>query len=127
EDNFEPHKFILDDKELLREFDKVTNFDIQFAKRYGYNLLKAKYLLDNYIIHHDNNDDKIDNNPWKLQVWCNEGKNEYPKNLADNTEAQHKLVQLLSMFEVTFTARQRKNYLFYCLYYLFNNDISNIN
>jgi hypothetical protein len=32
---------------------------------------------------------------------------------------QDKLVQLLSMFEVSFTARQRKNYLFYCLLYLF--------
>jgi hypothetical protein len=37
---------------------------------------------------------------------------------------QHKLVQLLSMFEVSFTARQRKNYLFYCLLYLFKSDIS---
>ena len=26
------------------------------------------------------------------------------------------------MFEVSFTARQRKNYLFYCLMYLFQND-----
>jgi hypothetical protein len=30
-------------------------------------------------------------------------------------------VQLLSMFEVSFTPRQRKNYLFYCLYYLFSS------
>lgn len=29
------------------------------------------------------------------------------------------MVQLLSMFEVSFTARQRKNYLFYVLSYLF--------
>ena len=31
------------------------------------------------------------------------------------------MVQLLSMFEVSFTARQRKNYLFYILYHLFKN------
>ena len=35
---------------------------------------------------------------------------------------QHKLVHLLSMFEVSFTARQRKNYLFYCLLYLFRDS-----
>ena len=35
------------------------------------------------------------------------------------------LVHLLSMFEVTFTAKQRKNYLFYCLLYLFENDYKN--
>lgn len=35
---------------------------------------------------------------------------------------QAELVQLLSMFEVTFTAKQRKNYLFYCLYHLFESD-----
>lgn len=34
---------------------------------------------------------------------------------------QRELVHLLSMFEVAFTAKQRKNYLFYCLLYLFND------
>lgn len=35
------------------------------------------------------------------------------------------MVHLLSMFEVSFTPKQRKNYLFYCLMYLFDNtDIS---
>lgn len=29
---------------------------------------------------------------------------------------------MLSMFEVTFTPKQRKNYLFYCLEYLFDNE-----
>lgn len=34
---------------------------------------------------------------------------------------QRELVHLLSMFEVAFTAKQRKNYLFYCLLHLFND------
>ena len=38
---------------------------------------------------------------------------------------QQELVQLLSMFEVSFSAKQRKNYLFYCLVHLF--DDRNIN
>jgi hypothetical protein len=93
---------------------------------FGFNLLMAKYLLDNYLVHHSNEDDTIENNPWKLQYWQKDGKNEYLKNRVDDINIQHKLVQSLSMFEVSFTARQRKNYLFYCLLHLFRQgtDIS---
>jgi hypothetical protein len=130
EPNFNASNFSLDDKELIREFDKLKAENIPldelFVKEFGYNLLKAKYFLDNYIVHHSNENDTIESNPWKLQFWQKEGKNEYLKNLDGESEIQYKLVQLLSMFEVSFTARQRKNYLFYCLLHLFNqgNDIS---
>lgn len=131
EPNFNSSNFSLDDKELIREFDKLKAENIPldevFVKEFGYNLLKAKYFLDNYIVHHSNENDTIESNPWKLQFWQKEGKNEYLKNLDGESEIQYKLVQLLSMFEVSFTARQRKNYLFYCLLHLFNqgNNISN--
>jgi hypothetical protein len=121
ENDFSPGKFILDDKELVHEFDKVKA-DEEFVKRFGFNLLKAKYFLDNFIVHHSNEDDTIENNPWKLQYWYKDGKNEYLKNLDDRLDRQLKLVHLLSMFEVSFTARQRKNYLFYTLLYLFRSD-----
>jgi hypothetical protein len=120
-DGFEPTSVNLDDKELIHEFDKIR-VDSKFVKRFGYNLLLAKYLLDNYIVHHSNEDDTIENNPWKLQYWQRDKKKEYLKNLDGESDAQYKLVQLLSMFEVSFTARQRKNYLFYCLLYLFNDS-----
>lgn len=124
ETNFNATSFTLDDKELIREFDKLKEENIQvdeeFVKKFGFNLLRAKYLLDNYIVHHSNENDAIDSNPWKLQRWQREGKNEYLKNLDGDNELQNKLVQLLSMFEVSFTARQRKNYLFYCLMHLFD-------
>lgn len=129
ENDFEPKTFNLDDKELIHEFDKVDKeiqLDESFVKKFGFNLLKARYLLDNYLVHHSNEDDTIENNPWKLQYWQKDGKNEYLKNLGGESDEQHKLVQLLSMFEVSFTARQRKNYLFYCLLYLFNTDNWNI-
>jgi hypothetical protein len=119
--NFEPTSFILDDKELIHEFNKVS-IDEEFVKQFGYNLLRAKFLLDNYLVHHSNEDDVIESNPWKLQYWQKDGKNEYLKNLDGESDAQDKLVQLLSMFEVSFTARQRKNYLFYCLLYLFRSN-----
>ena len=118
--NFKPEGFTLDDKELIREFDSV-NINKEFVKKFGFNLLKAKYYLDNYIVHHSNEEDTIDNNPWKLQYWFKDRKNEYLRNLIEDENDQNKLVQLLSMFEVSFTARQRKNYLFYCMLHLFEN------
>lgn len=126
EPNFNATDFTLDDKELIREFDKLK-IDEKFVKEFGFNLLKSKYFLDNYIVHHSNENDTIESNPWKLQFWHKEGKNEYLKNLDGESEIQKKLVQLLSMFEVSFTARQRKNYLFYCLLHLFNegSDVAN--
>lgn len=124
EDGFSPAKFNLDDKELLNEF-KETNMNAEQVRSFGFSLLKAKYLLDNYVIHHSKEDDTMDSNPWKLQVWHKDGKNSYLKNL-DDGQNQDVLAQLLSMFEVSFTARQRKNYLFYCLLYLMNNDLANI-
>lgn len=124
--DFIPSDFILDDKELIREFDKLKvdgiPLDEAFVKKFGFNLLKAKYYLDNYIVHHSNEQDTIDSNPWKLQCLYKGSKNyQYLKNSYGESDVQDKLVQLLSMFEVSFTARQRKNYLFYCLLHLFNN------
>ena len=117
--DFVPVNFNLDDKELLNEFGR-NKVDV---KRFAYNLLKARFLLDNYIVHHSREEDTIDNNPWKLQVWQkdNSSRHGYPKNLSNDFDIQEELVHLLSMFEVSFTARQRKNYLFYCLFYLMKN------
>jgi len=118
EKGFRPTSFNLDDKELIGEFDKV-HIDAGFVKQFGFNLLMAKYILDNYLVHHSNEDDTIESNPWKLQYWQMEKKKGYLKNLDGESDTQHRLVHLLSMFEVSFTARQRKNYLFYCLLYWF--------
>lgn len=125
-----PVDIVLDDKALLQEFDKMKEFDENkeerefksgFVNNFAFNLLKAKYLLDNYIVHHSNENVTIKGNPWKLQKWHRQ-QEEYPVNLSKDSEIQDKLVHLLSMFEVTFTARQRKNYLFYCLLYLFKSE-----
>ena len=114
--------FILDDKELLNQFDKVSSsirIDSVFVKKFGFNLLKAKFFLDNYIVHHSCEDDTIENNPWKVQRWEKDERGNRI-NLSDSN-IQDKIVQLLSMFEVSFSAKQRKNYLFYCLIWLFDH------
>ncbi len=122
EDDFNPLSFTLDDKELIREFEKV-NLTTEFVKDFAYNLLLAKYFLDNYIIHHSNVEDRAIENPWKLQYYFKKGnKAAYLKDLyEDDKEKQDEVIQLLSMFEVAFTPKQRKNYLFYCLYHLFED------
>lgn len=121
EKDFNPSDFTLDDKELINEFDKVK-FTPEFVKQFAYNLLLAKYYLDNYMVHHINGEDKAIENPWKLQYYCKKGKSAYMADLIDKDKSkQRELVHLLSMFEVAFTAKQRKNYLFYCLLHLFQD------
>ena len=124
--DFDPVSFQLDDKELLNEFDnsKFTETDV---KNFIFILLKAKYYLDNYVVHHSREEDSIESNPWKLQVWHKDpvSKKGMLRNLYEDKRLQDRMTNLLSMFEVSFTARQRKNYLFYCLFYLLNNAETN--
>lgn len=128
EPGFIPTEFNLDDKELLNEFDKATMNESQI-KQFSYILMKARFLLDNYIVHHSKEEDSLDSNPWKLQVWHKdkETKKEMLRNLVGDRNLQplqNRLVHLLSMFEVSFTARQRKNYLLYCFVYLMNVNLN---
>ncbi|MBP5202394.1 DUF262 domain-containing protein [bacterium] len=126
DENDQETKVTLDDKELLSEFDKAK-FDADKVKTFAFNLLKARFFLDNYIVHHSNEDDIYGNNPWKLQVLTKKDKETTPENLcSDNKELQEKLVHLLSMFEVSYTAKQYKNYLFDCLYWLMKDDLKNV-
>ena len=105
--DFNPLAFTLDDKELLNEFHdalKSVKDKVEFVKRFGFNLLKAKFLLDNYIVHQSLDDKELPgDNPWKLQYYYLESKKRYPKNLASTQDMQKELVHLLSMFEVSFT------------------------
>lgn len=117
---FMPDEFSLDDKQLLRYF-KSHPID---APTFICCLLKARYFLDNYIVHQSKDSNEELSNPWLLQQWY-KGENEeksYPKNVADSAALQNRLLHLLSMFEVAFTARQRKNYLLYILMYLINQN-----
>lgn len=126
DDEFKPNDFSLDDKELINEFKKLDNSK-EHAKLFARNLVKAKYYLDNYIVHHVNAEkEHFGDNPWKLERYHVDGTNRHPKNLSDDQNIQLELVHLLSMFEVTFTAKQRKNYLLYCLLYLFQKDYQKI-
>lgn len=118
----------LNDKELLAEFDSALNYvaerdeEEEFVKQFGFNLIKAKYLLDNFVVHHSPEEDSAGKNPWKLQYWHKRNTDHELKSLAQDSATQEILVHLLSMFEVCFTPNQRKNYLLYCLLYLFSRQ-----
>ncbi|MCH5318948.1 MAG: DUF262 domain-containing protein [Paramuribaculum sp.] len=122
-------KFKLDDKELLEEFNDAINRctteidKIKFLQQFTYNLLKAKYFLDNYVVHHtlSNNEDP-NQNPWQLERFYKAGKDMTPRILGDKNNTQGELINLLSMFEVSFSPKTRKNYLFYILIHLFENE-----
>lgn len=124
---FDYKSFKLDDKELLIEFKKVLDDKEpeqrqNFAREFAFSLLKARYFLDNYIIHHTLSDKELSgDNPWKLQYYKFENRKGYPVNLSTDDKEQEEMVHLLSMFEVAFTPKQRKNYLVYTMMYLFEN------
>ena len=126
-EGFDYKAFKLDDKELLIEFKKALDGKepeqrLNFAREFAFNLLKARYLLDNYIIHHTLSDKELSgDNPWKLQYYKFENRKGYPVNLSTDDKEQEEMVHLLSMFEVAFTPKQRKNYLVYTMMYLFEN------
>ena len=124
-DRFQP---IIDFPNFLLIVLNKVNLTPEFVKDFAYNLLLAKYFLDNFVIHHTNGEDRAIENPWKLQYFYKKGsKAAYLKDLyEDNKVQQNEVIQLLSMFEVAFTPKQRKNYLFYCLYHLFEDcDLNN--
>lgn len=128
EDDFKPEDFILDDKELVNEFAKESfPATRENARLFIGNLVRAKYFLDNYIVHHVNFDkEHSGDNPWELERYRIDETNRHPKNLSDDKAVQDELVHLLSLLEVTFTPKQRKNYLLYCLLYLFQNKHTDI-
>lgn len=118
-------KVALDDKELLKAFNEALkeykDSEREFAKLFAYNLLKARYFLDNYVVHHDTNlKEQLETNPWKLQRYKHIGGGFKPENLSADKNVE--LVHLLSMFEVSYTAHQRKNYLLYTLRHLFESS-----
>ena len=110
----------LDDKELEKGFYSLE-WDEATIEKFALYMLKVKYYLDNFIVHQYEESEKRKENPWNLEVYI---KDKNLKNLCENVEQNNNIRNLLSMFESTYPSKQRKNYLFYILYFLVKNNIN---
>lgn len=153
EKNSSALNIMLDDKKLIEQFDNniIKNSGPENSdksdkiEKFAYMLLKAKFLLDNYVIHHQKENSDTTGSPWQLLRWKkirnqkdgNEGTedSENPDLRCNNNNTDEettrslkkRIKQILSMFEVSYNSRQNKNYLFYVLLWLMKNEDLNTN
>ena len=120
----------LDDKRLIDAFSSYLNTDnsVQFVKSFAFNLLKAKYLFDSYILKRDYTRNSEDGE-WslkKLQKYTSGNKEtgSYINSFSDET-SNKKLIMLLSMFHVSNPSQNYKHWLTGALSFLMAQ--SNIN
>lgn len=107
----------LDDKFLLTEFDKINSEEktLLFLER----LIQTRVLFDNYIIKRD----KSENN-WNWSLLRYTANSDHPfKFSLENKDIGKSLKMLQSMYHVTFTSNNYKNWLYDFLNYLAKNQI----
>lgn len=116
----------LDDKKLIGFFKtalKKTDDEVNFSKVFIYNLLKSKFLLDQYVLKRKYVSQKDE---WSLNVikYYKKGENERKQdsysyiNTFENSDKNHELILLLSMFHVSIPTLSYKNWLYEVLKYL---------
>ncbi len=119
----------LDDKKLLEVFNEN---DGSFVKKFGYNLLKMRFLFDNYVIKREYTSDKDE---WSLKQ---AHKYEYEKNKKKQISIQYKnrfqdedknksILMILSMYHVSNPSQIYKYWLTGVLKYLSDNCMTGIN
>lgn len=115
----------LDDKRLLEAFDEQLNSlkgqeeKVNFVKCLAYNLLKGKFLFDQYIIKREFAKEK---DGWSLKSlkWYDGNKVSYV-NSYENEAENKRILMLLSMFHVSAPTLIYKHWLNGALYFLFGN------
>lgn len=115
----------LDDKRLLDPFDEIleslSNHEekVNFVKNFGYNLLKGKFLFDQYVIKREFAKEK---DGWSLKSmkWYEGNKVSYV-NSFENEEENKRTIMLLSMFHISAPTLIYKHWLNASLYFLFEN------
>ncbi|WP_323595026.1 DUF262 domain-containing protein [Aliarcobacter butzleri] len=119
----------LDDKRLLDTF-KLYLEEKDFVQTFGFNLLKARYLFDNYILKRDYSDSSKEDGEWSLKkLLKGTSSAQYNNSFGDeqNDNPNKKLVKLLSMFHVSNPSQIYKHWLTGALNYLCTQDENNIN
>lgn len=116
----------LDDKRLIDAFDGfLKNTDkenqLQFVKDFGFSLLKAKHLFDQYIIKREFIREK---DQWSLKKlkWYNGNKVSYVNVFENDEPLNRDILMLLAMFHVSTPTLVYKHWLNAALYYLFYQE-----
>ncbi len=120
----------LDDKRLLESFDRIKedgqkDFNPDFVKTFGYNLLKGKLLYDKYVIKREflNGADK-----WSLKQLVHSSNDTYYKNTFGEEDTEdvinREIIMLLSMFHVSTPTQVYKHWLNGVLKWLFEQEES---
>lgn len=132
------HEIRLEDKYLLEEFDKaLVTADAQWVRDFGWLLLRARYLLDTFVIRTQPGLAGDDDENWVLHRAHRYSSKNVKQQLsakntfgsgsqADDTEDQsaagRKVLMLQAMFQVTDTRRAAKYFLFQTLQWLHHNE-----
>jgi hypothetical protein len=117
----------LDDKQLLPEFElalKRENGNAGFVREFGYQLLRLRMMLDNYVIKREQTDKK---ESWALQTIRPTSVSSfyYAGTFGSNIQ-QDRLVMLLSMFHVSFPQPIYKHWLSGVMRYFYLHDKSRL-
>ncbi len=123
----------LDEKFLLSSFETLLSVSNEEEKReivsgFMDTLIKCRFLFDYYILKSDYR--KEEDGRWAiLKPAHSDKKTIYGKNTFGSDDSDRKLILLQSMFHVSFTARNYKDWLFESLKWLMINfnDISKVN
>jgi len=126
------NKTQFDDKKLLSSF-KVSTKNSDWILRFGENLLKAKFIFDNFIIRRSlETTQRLSVDQWFLHKTYRVDNNDkrgghlyvqtrFDRNSFSNDEINNEIILLQSMFATTFTAYKDTKWLYSTISFLFDN------
>lgn len=131
----ESNEITLDDKKLLATFEQKLNALNDDTKhdwviKFSENLLRLRFIFDNFIIQNSFEDNNRDETNWTLKKAVRKDKNggwKYvqTQNTFDNNQGT--IIQLQSMFAVTFTSNRDTKWLYETMSFLFKNSSQLVN
>lgn len=132
----ESNEITLDDKKLLATFEQKLNALNDDTKhdwviKFSENLLRLRFIFDNFIIQNSFEDNNRDETNWTLKKAVRQDKNGWKyvqtefQNTFDNNQST--IIQLQSMFAVTFTSNRDTKWLYETMSFLFKNSSQLVN
>ncbi|TFH44895.1 DUF262 domain-containing protein [Streptococcus equinus] len=133
----ESNEITLDDKKLLATFEQKLNALNDDTKhdwviKFSENLLRLRFIFDNFIIQNSFEDNNRDETNWTLKKAVRQDKNggwKYVQTKFQSTfdNNQGTIIQLQSMFAVTFTSNRDTKWLYETMSFLFKNSSQLVN